>query len=190
MTNLSKQKIYCYVDESGQDTEGELFFVVVAILSDERDALRKDLTDLEMRSGKRARKWSRSTPRQRLAYIQGVLNHAAFGGLYYSKYEGSRAYVDLTILSVAKAINTHTEKPYAATVYVDGLQRTEEHRFARGLRKLRISARKVRGMKDEGDVFIRLADALAGFVRDALGRDERLEGFYREAMTQKRIREV
>jgi hypothetical protein len=82
--------------------------------------------------------------------------------------------VDLTILSVAKAVNTHIEKPYAATVYVDGLQRTEEHRFARGLRKLRISVRKVRGMKDEGDVFIRLADALGGFVRDALGRNARV----------------
>jgi hypothetical protein len=119
-----------------------------------------------------------------------VLHHPAFGGLYYSKYQGSRAYVDLTILSVAKAINTHTEKPYAATVYVDGLQRTEEHRFARGLHKLRISARKVRGMKDEGDVFIRLADALAGFVRDALGHDEQFEEFYRAAIAQRRIREV
>jgi len=45
-------------------------------------------------------------------------------------------------------------------------------------------------MKDEGDVFIRLADALAGFVRDAMGRDERLDGLYREARAQKRIREV
>jgi hypothetical protein len=45
-------------------------------------------------------------------------------------------------------------------------------------------------MKDEGDVFIRLADALAGFVRDALGRDERLERLYREAVAQRRIREV
>jgi hypothetical protein len=185
-----KQKLYCYVDESGQDTTGELFFVVVAILSDDRDDIRRYLTDLEERSGKRARKWSRSTPRQRVAYIQGVLSRAAFGGLYYSKYQESRAYVDLTILSVAKAINTHTAKPYAATIYVDGLQRTEEHRFARGLRKLRISARKVRGMKDEGDVFIRLSDALAGFVRDALAHDERFAGFYREAMVQKRIQEV
>jgi hypothetical protein len=190
MASQKKQKLYCYVDETGQDTTGELFFVVVAILSDERDQIRGYLTDLEERSGKRARKWTRSTPRQRLAYIRGVLTHAAFAGLYYSKYQQSRAYVDLTILSVAKAINTHIEEPYAATVYVDGLQRTEEHRFARGLRKLRISARKVRGMKDEGDVFIRLADSLAGFVRDALGRDEGLETLYREAVDQKRIQEV
>ncbi len=31
---------------------------------------------------------------------------------------------------------------------------------------------------------------LAGFVRDALGRDERLERPYREALAQSRIREV
>ncbi len=138
----NKEKLYCYVDESGQDTGGDLFFVAVAILADERDELLRYLTDLEVRSGKQARKWSRSAPRQRSAYIEGVLNRADVGGLYYSKYQGSRAYVDLTILSVAKAVNTHTEQPYAATVYVDGLQRTEEHRFARGLRKLRISVKE------------------------------------------------
>ena len=126
MADAHKQKLYCYVDESGQDTKGELFFVVAAILSKERDELRHFLAKVEESSSKRTRKWSRSTARQRVAYIHDVLEHPKFGGLYYSTYKDSRAYVDLTILSVAKAINTHTTKPYSATIYVDGLQRSEE----------------------------------------------------------------
>ena len=167
-----------------------MFFVVVAIFSSDRDELRKYLTELEQQSGKRTRKWTRSTPRQRFAYIKGVVSRPELGGLYYSKYEDSRAYVDLTIFSVAKAINAHTQESYAATVYIDGLQRTEEHRFARGLRKLRISARKVRGMKDEGDVFIRLADAIAGFVRDGLNNDDEIGLLCKRALKEKRIQEV
>lgn len=35
------------------------------------------------------------------------------------------------------------------------------------LKKLKIRYRKIRGMKDEQDIFLRLADVFAGFLRDA-----------------------
>jgi len=35
------QKLYCYVDESGQDTEGEISFVSIVITGTERDGLHK-----------------------------------------------------------------------------------------------------------------------------------------------------
>jgi len=35
------------------------------------------------------------------------------------------------------------------------------------LKRLKIRYRKIRGMKDEQNTFLRLADALAGFLRDA-----------------------
>lgn len=79
-----------------------------------------------------SKKWTRATRRQRYGYIEAVLREVLLTRrIYYSVYTNSRAYVDLTTLSVAKAINTHTAGSYAATVLVDGLQRTEEHRFAR-----------------------------------------------------------
>lgn len=193
MANAShKQKLYCYVDETGQDTEGRFFLVAVVFARDEREELRQYLADIEERSGKRTRKWSRSTLRQREAYMQAVLTHVAFvGNLYYSKYESTRTYVDLTVLSVAKAINAHTVQPYTATILVDGLHRgTEQRKFAHGLRLLRIRARKVRGMTDESDVYIRLADAVAGFVRDSLAGDERLLAIYRAAIANNTLREV
>lgn len=34
-----KQKIYCYVDETGQDTEGDLFLVALVVTGQERDVL-------------------------------------------------------------------------------------------------------------------------------------------------------
>jgi len=189
MKTHPKQKLYCYVDETGQDTGGDIFLVAVVVTADKREALRGVLEAAEEQSGKRSNKWSRSTRRQRTAYIQSVfgLSGASF---YYSAYHDTRQYVDLTILSVAKAINTYTPQPYSATILVDGLQRSEQHRFARGLRKLRIHTRKVRGMNDQSDVFIRLADALAGFVRDALEEKEGMKELYLAALRNNTIREV
>ena len=36
------------------------------------------------------------------------------------------------------------------------------------LKKLKINYRKIRGMKDEQDPILRLADSIAGFLRDSL----------------------
>jgi hypothetical protein len=194
----SKQKLYCYVDETGQHTDGHLFFVAVVIVGDDRDKLRRELTAIEESSGKHIKKWVRSTKKQRYAYIRSVLSIPGFTArLYYSKYEDSRAYVDLTILSTAKAINTHSEdskeipKRVAATILVDGLHsRFEEHRFAKGLRQLRVSVRKVRGLTDQSDQFVRLADAVAAFVRSSLEGDELLKPLFNRAITDGKLREV
>ena len=71
--------------------------------------------------------------------------------------------------------------PYQATVFVDGLNRTERHRFSAGLRQLRVSVRKVRGLRDQSDEFIRLADAIAGFARDVLEGDQIMKPLYKKA---------
>ena len=53
-----------------------------------------------------------------------------------------------------------------ATIVVDGLSGQSIERFKKSLRKLHINARKVRGVRDESEPLIRLADAVAGFVHD------------------------
>ncbi|TAN34012.1 hypothetical protein EPN28_00685 [Patescibacteria group bacterium] len=175
------QKYYCYVDETGQDTEGKLFLVSVIILEKERDAIKEKLKNIEKESGKGVHKWSKARRRSRISYLRlilgsGLLRNSAF----FSKYEDSKAYVDLTILSTAKAISQRAEKEYTATVLVDGLKREERGRFAAGLRKLRIKVRKVRGARDESDVFVRLADAIAGFMRDKTEEEEPFPDLYKE----------
>ena len=51
------QKLYCYVDETGQDTGGA-FFLVVVIIAEKDSALllEKQLEQIEKESGKRALK--------------------------------------------------------------------------------------------------------------------------------------
>jgi hypothetical protein len=81
--------------------------------------------------------------------------------------------------------------PYTTTVFVDGLHsRFEEHRFARGLRQLGVRARKVRGLNDQSDQFIRLADAIAAFVRDGLDGHEYLTGLFNRALIERKLRRV
>jgi hypothetical protein len=43
-------KLYCYLDETGQDTEGDLFLVSVVITEQEREALREELVKVEKAS--------------------------------------------------------------------------------------------------------------------------------------------
>ena len=153
---------------------------------------------IEESSGRYAKKWTRATQKEREAYMRGVLASPLFAGtLFYSMYPDTRAYVDLTILSAAKAIRERTVtenmvvNPHMTTVFVDGLRsRLEEHRFARGLRQLGVSARKVRGLDDQSDQFIRLADAIAAFVRDSLEGHERLRVLYGRALADGKLREV
>jgi hypothetical protein len=142
-------------------------------------------------SGKQARKWAKARPRHRESYIQRVIGQRELSGhLYYSYYRDTRTYIDLTILSTAKAILDAARDPYQATIFVDGLGRPERHRFSAGLRKLRVRVNKVRGVKDQSEEFIRLADAVAGFVRDALQGDPAMQALFEQAKRNGFLKEV
>ena len=72
------QKFFCYVDETGQDTQGELFIVTVVTASQERNQLRQACEDIERDSRKGRRKWVKTTYSRRLAYIRQVLERPIF----------------------------------------------------------------------------------------------------------------
>ena len=57
---IIKTKLYCFVDESGQDTKGELFLVAV-ILHDTNDLLLLEdkLELIEKNTGKNKLKWKK-----------------------------------------------------------------------------------------------------------------------------------
>lgn len=185
------QKLFVYVDETGQDTEGKLFLVSVVLTSSERENLRARLRKIEKESGKTFRKWTKATSKQRTKYIKTVIADKDFvGKLFYSKYQDTRAYVDLTILTTAKTVLAKARFPYQATVFIDGLKRSERQRFATGLRKLKVKVNKVRGIRDESDEFIRLADAVAGFVRDSLENNSIMAPLYKKAVQSKVIKKV
>ena len=188
---MSPQKLYCYVDETGQDTSGEFFLVSVIIVGKDRDSLREFLLKIEKESGKGIKKWTKATRKQRKAYIEQLIaNDSLANAITFSHYTDSRSYVDLTIFSTAKSILAVAGDKYEANVYVDGLRRNERRRFTAGLRKLHVQVNHVRGLTDQADEFIRLADAIAGFVRDALEEDEKMEKLYRRARKKNIIKEI
>jgi len=166
----AQSKFYCYVDETGQDTLGELFIVSVVVSGADRDDLVAQLEEIERNSGKGRVKWTKVRGRRRFAYIQGVLSAPAFkGALYFSQYKGSKSYMAMTVLSTAKAVLTAAPHHTQITVCVDGLPKSRLRWFGTELRHLSVHNAKVVGVRrEETDALIRLADAVAGFVRAAL----------------------
>ena len=72
------EKVYAFVDESGQETEGALFLVAVVVTDQTYERINDLLLEIEERSGKRRKKWSRARFDFRLAYIEAVFCTTAF----------------------------------------------------------------------------------------------------------------
>ena len=105
------QKIYCYVDESGQDTEGMYFIVVVIILSqDSVNELEKTLERVEQETGKRkrkrARKWTDTRLKEKNAYLTRILQTPKLDrAIFYMSFNNTRNYTELTSATIARAIS-------------------------------------------------------------------------------------
>ncbi|MBI4601020.1 MAG: DUF3800 domain-containing protein [Planctomycetes bacterium] len=165
---MATQKLYCYVDETGQDTHGRLFVVSVVVAKDQRDHILRLLEGIERTSGKGTVKWTRARPDARLTYLRAVLALPPLKGmLFYDVWPGATDYPAKTLLTIARAVFHAGGDDHKATVYMDGLPRPHYKTFRRRLSGLGVHIKKVRGRKEESDAFMRLADALCGFVRAA-----------------------
>lgn len=163
-----KQKLYCYVDETGQDTQGALFVVSVAVTKEDREELRKLLAELEKTSGKGKTKWVRTRKEFKIAYLEKILTQKIFRHkIFFSLSKETKTYREITLVTIASAITASKEnEEYEALVFIDGLQKSEVKKVATGLRRIGVHTEKVRGLRDESDEFIRLMDAIAGLIRE------------------------
>ena len=160
------QKLYCYVDESGQDTQGQLFIVVVVIVGEERETLRQICLEIEAHSRKGMRKWAHSNQARRQGYVEALLRHSEFQGkFYYTLHRSTQDYLAATVQTITQALDYFVVSEYKATILIDGLPRSIEREVGRLLRRSGLPVQKVRGVNDESELLIRLADALCGFVR-------------------------
>ncbi len=186
------RKLYCYVDESGQDSMGEFFIVAVVIADAEHDELIKQLEGIEQTSRKGRRKWVQTRNQSKLAYIQSVLNLPALKGkLSYTLYDNVVDYLPRTVLATARVITTYAIEEYKAVIFVDGLPKSQTRWFGRELRHLRIKTEKVRGVrKEEASALMRLADAVCGFVRAATAGQKGMKKLLEKATTKGYIRQV
>ena len=192
-------KLYCYVDETGQDTKGRLFIVVAVVVAAERDKLNQYLEEAERKSGIGKRKWVRAKSMtasrdQYLASIRtGDLKHKIFYGRYTNP--GTGAYEYLAVLAIAQAVTRYREKhrvssDYKVSITIDGLKGSEGQRVGRELRELGVKSRKIRGARDESEPWIRLADRIAGLVRDAEESRQSYTSVRRQLEQQKIITEL
>ena len=130
------RKLYCYVDETGQDTQGELFIVTVVVTGQDRDQLRQTCEEIERDSRKGRRKWIKTKYDRRLAYIRQVVERPIFAGkLNLAIYRDAQDYSFLTVQAIVRALSATGETDYKATVFIDGLPRSLERAVVLQLRR-------------------------------------------------------
>lgn len=185
-------KLYCYVDETGQDVRSSQFIVVTVIVASDPEALRNTLEAVERETGKRQRKWTSATVAQRLAYIERTLSISSLkGAVFFSRFPKPTNYPDSTFLAIAQALQAAAgERPFQAHVFIDGLSMTERQRGTEYLRAFNRGVKKVRGVRDESDELIRLADSFAGFIRAHFEGADYTEQLYKRGIDRGVIVEV
>lgn len=167
------EKLFCFVDETGQDTQGLLFIVVAVVTGGEREPLEASLLTAERSSGsRRGQKWVKSTHRERMAYLDAVLRGDGLRGrVFYRIHAGGTAYLQRTAEAIVQALTRYTLEngigSYRATAVIDGLNEQEQRRVRKMLSQHGLRSATVRGARDESSAAVRLADMVAGLVRDA-----------------------
>jgi len=108
------QKLYCYVDETGQDTKGRIFLVSVIIPGKkEREQLESKLLVIEKRSGKKLSKWGSTHLKYKLDYLKEVFSLKILqGDIFYGVFHDTHEYVALTTYTIAQAISMKTQTQY------------------------------------------------------------------------------
>jgi hypothetical protein len=169
-----RQKLYCYVDETGQDDASSVF-VVVAVVSDrDQERLREALTEIERVAGTGHRKWHKSRPARRLLYLELALTrNLGFEDVFFGTYPKPLPYFFPLIDVLEVAIKRKAAPSYTARIFVDGIDQKKAAELTNALRLRGVSLEMVRSRRDESEPVIRLADMWAGCIRAAiLGRQE------------------
>lgn len=171
----SIKKLYCYVDETGQDAGSEFFIVVSIVSSEEQHQVRSDLLKLEITSKVHARKWfnSRSPVKEKFLRL-AVSKKLATGDVYYGMFKKPLPFFLPMLETIEKAIKEKTgSDPYQTIIYVDGIDKKKAKELTNALRLKGIKLKYVRSARDESEPLIRLADRWAGCIRHAQEGRER-----------------
>lgn len=182
---LVKQKLYCYVDENGQDTLGNLFIVSVVVTEENRDELLSLCEKLEEVSGKKKDKWGGAKHDKRMRYINHIFADDRFKGLLrYEVFKNTKDYNTATVTAIVSSVKWN--KPigkYTTMVYVDGLSKLKRKEYGARLRHMGLPVRRIKSIaRDETNALTRLADSVAGFVRDAIdGKSEEIKELFTRA---------
>ena len=165
----SMKKLYCYVDESGQDAASEVFVVVAVISLRDQGIFRQQCLTIEHEVGTGNRKWHKTRPERRLEYLEWILKRGVGkGGVFFGCFQKPLPYFLPLLETIEQAVANSAESDYQATVYIDGIDQKKAAEMTNALRLRGVRLRQVRSRKDEAEPLIRLADMWAGCVRAAL----------------------
>lgn len=187
----SKQKLYCYVDETGQDATASFFVVVAVVTAEEQDRLRDALLDIEQTAGTGHRKWHKSRSERRLHYLKLVLErNMPSGSVFFGEYPKPLPYFFPLLEVTEGAIKTKAESSYKARVFIDGIDRQKAAELTNALRERGVVLGLVKGRRDESEPLIRLADMWAGCIRAASLGSEEERSLLRWALDSRYIRDL
>jgi hypothetical protein len=189
MLTSQRQKLYCYVDETGQDTTSSVFIVVAVVSAQEQEQLRQALVEVEQAAGTGHRKWHKSRPARRLRYLNLVLEkNLGRGEVFFGSYPKPLPYFFPFLDVLEHAIKLKAVTPYIARVFVDGIDHKKAVELTNALRIRGVSLEMVRSRRDESEPLIRLADMWAGCLRGALLRGAEEQGLLKRALETKYLR--
>lgn len=162
------KKLYCYVDESGQDPKSEVFIVVAVVSAKEQNELRRQLEEIEHVAGTGRKKWHKLRRDNRIQYLTSVLKQKiASGDVYFAQYKKPILYFFPLIDVLERSLKKAAQNRYQARIYIDGIDKQKSKELTNALRASGISLRMVKGLRDESEPLIRLADMWAGCIRSA-----------------------
>jgi hypothetical protein len=189
------QKIYCYVDETGQDTKGLIFLVCCSVVLDaeNKTVLEEKLAKIEKRT-KKKNKWNKTKKDIKAEYLRSLLDLSALkGSVYISRFLNTKEYFKKILDSVASSLKTFPHYKGSKTkvvVIIDGLPRQQEPVASVKLRRRGIFIEKVRGTKDEVTPLVRLSDALVGLARNYLEGTKLAKEFYPKFISRGIIKDL
>ena len=162
------QKLYCYVDETGQDTRSE-FFVVVALVTDqEQETLRNKLLSVEKLTKVGVKKWHKLRSAHRLQYLREILSQGiGKNEIFFGKYRKPLPYFLPILETIEKGIRLKAQLPYRTIVIIDGIDYKKATELTGALRLRNITLELVRSARDESEPLLRLTDRWAGCIRAA-----------------------
>lgn len=179
------KKLYCYVDESGQDPASKLFIVVVVVSDVDQEMLRSQLIDIEKSAKTNQLKWHKTAHNRRMKYLSLVLQQkVAAGGVYIAHYEKPIPFFFPMIVALEKAIKHTAKDKYRAIIYVDGIDDQKAKELTNALRASAVSLRIVKSRRDESEALIRLADMWAGCIRSAFLQHADAQELFKRAKRQ------
>jgi hypothetical protein len=185
------EKLYVYVDESGQDAASR-FFVVVAVIGRENQGhFRQQLEHIEHSSGTGRKKWHKLRRENRMRYLSFVIGQkVAAGDIFVASYKKPIPFFFPMVFLLDKAIKSVAKKPYRARIFVDGIDKQKAKELTNALRASGISLDGVRGKRDESEPCIRLADMWAGCMRSALLHEEEAKNLIKRAKKENYLRDL